>query len=462
VRTAPRGRAPAASPIRPYREHPDIAGDERGHRGLTAEDRRLRAMVFLKRAWSGLRPLLAPSFAVLAAGGALAACGGSAKAASTPAPAGLPSFYSVPAPLPSGPPGKLMKSQLVTVAGLHASVYRVMYLSQSVQNRPVPVTGLVLVPTSPPPAGGYPVVSWGHGTNGMADQCAPSLDPSSAVPLANQLLDRGWEVTASDYQGEGTPGLLPYIVGESAARNTIDVVRAARQLAAAHASPNYVVWGHSEGGQTAMFALDVGSSYARDLRLQGVVAGAPPSQFNLIYQFLINSPFRYYVFMAAAGFNAAYGNAAAPLSEVLTPQAISLLPVLEQGCSDYVASQIDKYSLSQIAKTDPFSVPVWQELLRANDPQSFTTASRTPLLIIQGSADEQIPPVSTQILASHLCGLGQDLERWIYPGQGHAGVVPVSMPDMIRWISDRFAGQANPDPYPPSGQPGIQDTRCPG
>ena len=82
------------------------------------------------------------------------------------------------------------------------------------------------------------------------------------------------------YQGEGTPGLLPYLVGVVAARNTIDIVRAAGHLAAAHTSKNYVVWGHSEGGQTAMFGLDIGNSYAPDLDLKGVVAGAPPSQFQ--------------------------------------------------------------------------------------------------------------------------------------------------------------------------------------
>ena len=80
------------------------------------------------------------------------------------------------------------------------------------------------------------------------------------MPLANELLDHGWVVTASDYQGEGTPGLMPYLAGVSAARNTIDIVRAARQLPAAHASNRYVVWGHSEGGQTAMFALHIGAA----------------------------------------------------------------------------------------------------------------------------------------------------------------------------------------------------------
>ena len=66
-------------------------------------------------------------------------------------------------------------------------------------------------------------------------------------------------------------------MGQSAARNTIDIVRAARQLAAADASSTYVVWGHSEGGQTAMWALNIASSYAPELTLKGVEALAPAS-----------------------------------------------------------------------------------------------------------------------------------------------------------------------------------------
>src|ERR1700734_3289682 len=58
-----------------------------------------------------------------------AACGTSTPS-SLPAPAGLPAFYSIPQPLPSGPPGTLIKSQKVTAAdGLNGTVYRVMYMS---------------------------------------------------------------------------------------------------------------------------------------------------------------------------------------------------------------------------------------------------------------------------------------------------------------------------------------------
>jgi dienelactone hydrolase len=96
-----------------------------------------------------------------------------------------------------------------------------------------------------------------------------------------------------------------------------------------------------------------------------------------------------------------------------------------------------------------------------NDPENFASASPVPLLMIQGGNDEQIPVVSTQILAQHLCKVGQDLERWIYPGQSHAGVIKPSGPDMIKWIADRFAGVTSPDPYQPTGLPGIQTTTCP-
>jgi esterase/lipase len=407
-----------------------------------------------------IAPLGAATGSVLAV---LVLAGGCSSSSSStiPAPTGLPAFYSVPQPLPSSGPGTLLKSERIAVGGLHGTAYRVMYLSESATNRVVPVTGLIVVPSQGAPQGGYPVVTWGHGTNGMADQCAPSLDPTSDVPLANALLDQGWEITASDYQGEGTPGLMPYIVGVTAARDTIDIVRAARHMSAAHASENYVVWGHSEGGQTAMFALHIGTTYAPEIHLKGVVAGAPPSQFYAIYQFLESSPYRYYLLMAAAGYNAAYGNAAAPLNEVLTPVGISLVPDLSKGCADYIAKVTDKYTIAEVSKGDPFNVPAWKKLLDENDPGTFTNASPVPLLIIQGGSDEQIPVVSTQLLASHLCNLHQDLERWIYPGQSHAGVIAPSANDMIHWIRDRFSGGPDPDPYTPTGLPHIQITTCP-
>lgn len=397
--------------------------------------------------------------------GAALACvtvlGTGALAPSAASASALPSFYAVPAHIPSSA-GAVIKTQRISAGGIDASaVYRVMYVSRSLDNKPVAVTGLIFVPKAVPPAGGYPVVSWGHGTNGMADICAPSLQPVSAVPEINLLLQQGWLVTASDYQGLGTPGLLPYLVGDVAARNTIDIVRAAHRFKADHASTNYVVWGHSEGGQTAMFGLHIGAAYAPDLHLKGVVAGAPPSQFSLIYAFLTTSPYRYYLFMAGFGYETAYGPKRAPLKEILTKAALKEEPVLNKGCDNYLQTQIDKFTLKDFVKVDPFKVPAWKRILAANDPSSFTTPVAAPLLIYQGGNDEQIPVVSTQLLAQQLCATGQDLERWVYPGQSHAGVISPAAVDFIHWIADRFANRPNPDPYQPVGEAGITTSSCP-
>ncbi len=388
------------------------------------------------------------------------ACGASNTMVAAAAPAGLPSFYAVPNGVSNDAPGTLLKYAAVAAPGVDGTAYRVMYVSSNEQGKPVPVTGLVFVPHTAPPSGGYDVVTWAHGTNGMTNACAPSLHPASAVPSINALLQHDWLVTASDYQGEGTPpGLLAYLVGSLSARNTVDIVRAVQNMPV-HASRNYLVWGHSEGGQTAMFAWNIGPTYAPGLHLVGTVAGAPPSQFGFIYNFLKTSPYRFYLFMAAAGFNAAYGNAKAPLGAVLTAKAQRLLPVLRSGCFTTLESKLDKYTLQSLVKTNPFDVPGWKQLIEANDPANLP-ASPVPLLIIQGGADKQIPVASTQLLAKQLCAKGQDLERWIYPGLSHTGVIPVSTNDMVHWMADRFAGKPNPDPYKPFGQLNVQTTTCP-
>ena len=178
------------------------------------------------------------------------------------------------------------------------------------------------------------MISWAHGTTGIADTCAPSLSPDDYVSLANGLLDAGYVVVGTDYEGLGTPGRHPYIAGPSEARGTLDIVRAARNLPDVHASDRYLVWGHSQGGHAAMFSLHIADDWAPELHLVGVVAGAPPSQLSLVYQALKTSPFKYYLLMAAAGLNAGFGDAGAPLDKVLTPAGLAALPAVDQGCTD--------------------------------------------------------------------------------------------------------------------------------
>ena len=101
-----------------------------------------------------------------------------------------------------------------------------------------------------------------------------------------------------------------------------------------------------------------------------------------------------------------------------------------------------------------------KEILTQNPADVFARYGLAMEYSSQGQIDASIAEF-TQLLASHLCSVGQDLERWIYPGQSHAGVIAPSFGDMTHWIADRFAGAASPDPYAPTGLAGITTTTCP-
>jgi acetyl esterase/lipase len=353
-------------------------------------------------------------------------------------------FYAVPDPLPAGKPGQVIRLQEIdpgTTGAAHA--YRVLYHSRSVQGADIAVSGLVLEPRGAAPTGGRKVLSYAHGTTGIADECAPSRAPraSEALGLAKPFLDGGYVVVATDYEGLGTPGRHPYVVGISEGRGVLDIVRAARNIQSLRAGSRFAVWGHSQGGHAALFAAQLAAQYAPELHLVGAVAGAPATELPLIAAALRNNPFQYYLAMAAAGFAAAYPNL--DLHDVLTDKAIEILPVVDRGCSAEVAAAFQGLRYEELASADdPMTVEPWAEVIRASDPGHERIDA--PLYVYHGGQDEQIPVVASELLAKRLCGLGQVIERRVFPGQSHAGVIGPAMPSITRWIADRFAGRSAP------------------
>jgi hypothetical protein len=116
---------------------------------------------------------------------------------------------------------------------------------------PAAASGLVIVPDGEVPAGGRPVLAFNHGTIGVARSCAPSLlDGAYAEQMwgLEALLEAGWIVAAPDSLGLGSEGDHPYLVGQTAADNTLDAVRAAIGLAREEASSRFAVAGHSQSG----------------------------------------------------------------------------------------------------------------------------------------------------------------------------------------------------------------------
>lgn len=388
-----------------------------------------------------------------------AAAGGQVPAVAAQAPPA--DFYEVPDPLPAGEPGDVVKVEPVDAPNLRGSVVRVMYHSESIAGDDIVVTGTIAVPDGPAPEGGRPVISWAHGTTGIGDSCAPSKGPvsGSLLDATNQLLDAGYVLVATDYEGMGTPGRHPYIVGDSEARGVIDIVRAARNLDEVEASADWVVWGHSQGGHAALFTGQIAEEWAPELNLLGTVAGAPPSQLKLVYQALQGSPFRYYILMAGVGMEAAYPDDV-DLSEVVTDYGLSKIDVVDTGCSREIHDAYAADANADLMKADPYTLENWKRIIDEQEPG--TARTDVPILIIHGGNDEQIPVVSSKLLLDRMCGFDQVVVRRVYDGMSHAGVIKPSFPAMLEWIDARFAGEPAPsdcdDTAPTSSVPTSSTT----
>ena len=80
----------------------------------------------------------------------------------------------------------------------------------------------------------------------------------------------------TDYEGLGTPGAHPYLIGRSEGHSVLDAVRAARKLDK-RLGKRVVLAGHSQGGQSVLWAASLAPNYTPDLKVRGTVALAPVS-----------------------------------------------------------------------------------------------------------------------------------------------------------------------------------------
>ena len=356
--------------------------------------------------------------------------------------AAAPAFYRPPAPLRADSPGALVRTApYPAIPGARA--WKVLYHSEALDGRDIVVSGVVVAPTSgTAPQGGRPVVSWAHGTHGIADKCAPSRheDWVRRMPAIRQLIDRGYVVAATDYEGLGTPGVHPYLVGESGARGVLDVVRAAQQIPQASASNETVVFGHSQGGQAALFAGEIAPEYAPDLDVAGVVAGAPAAEIEAMLPAAASLPDTLgFVIMGLAGAEAVYPDA--DLGAVLTPDGLADSKIVSTKCYEDVLKAFRK-PVDEVIARNPSDVEPWPEImLRSTAGQRPT---RAPLFVFQGLGDDIVYKAFTDMYVERSCTTGNTLLYRTYDGIDHYNEVEASEDDIVGWIDGRVAGEPAP------------------
>lgn len=366
---------------------------------------------------------------------ALAAPVGAApKESPRKAPTGR-AFYTPPSPLPSAAPGDLIWSApFKAVPG--ANAWKVLYHSRAVDGSDIAVSGVIVAPTDAAPDGGRPVISWAHGTHGIADSCAPSRtgDMVSRLPSIGKLIAQGYVVVATDYEGLGTPGPPTGPVGLAEAHAVLDSIRTVAALPGVGNLGKVVVAGHSQGGAAALLSAEQAPKYARELNLVGVAALAPGVELPALVDHLADSPSRGLAVIGANGFKAAYPKLA--LSDILTPKAIADTAAVQSECTDAIVERYRSLATNDVIKGVPTSSAELRRILEQNSPGAI--APHVPVFIGVGDADAQVPPALSEQLGAKYCANGATLTRHVYPGQDHDGVIDAANDDMLAFLTARY------------------------
>ncbi|WP_058910671.1 alpha/beta fold hydrolase [Entomohabitans teleogrylli] len=347
---------------------------------------------------------------------------------------------------------RVSKTPLDVQNGLQeaAEQYRIQYPSTSgVDGKTARQdSAAVFIPKGTPPQGGWPVVVWTHGTIGVANGCAPSLNPRTArdSQYLNTWLSLGFAVVAPDYAGLGSDGLHHYLHARAEAWSVLDGIRAA--LANFPLRNQLVLVGQSQGAHAAFSSAGYQPDYAPELHIQAVVlTGTPWFAPDM-------SAAQLFASTNGAGTNA--GDPKIPYVFYIWLSAADRNPQLK--AADYFQSgALEALGKAQSLCITPLTETVMQQRLNAENSlkpaiqtllEDQTAALRYPTLKVQppvfigiGGADINVPTAMQQRFAAAVKEAGTAVEIHNYPGLDHSGTVNPSLRDSVPFVLKQFAAQ---------------------
>jgi hypothetical protein len=329
-----------------------------------------------------------------------------------------------------------------------ALAYHVLYRTTGWNNQPTEETGAVFLPSGTPPPGGWKVISWEHGTTGVATGCAPTVigRQQKDISYLSGWLQAGYAVVATDYEGLGTAGIHPYLDGLSLAYGSIDIVRAARQITSS-VSDSWLAVGYSEGGLGGLWTGSLAARYAPELDFRGTVSNAPASQAHQTLSVIPITPTAvanaYWLYfmagfqVATPGFNAA---------NYLTPQGLQLFArtlTSSSTCLPDLQNYVTANNLTYQDLTTLTSAKVSQLADDLSAIGEIPIAKYTePVFVGQGTADTTVFPPSTQTTVNQLTAAGTAVTFDVYPGVTHDTIEATALPDELVFAAQRFAASA--------------------
>ena len=344
-----------------------------------------------------------------------------------------------------GPSGRAFYTPPRTlVAGAHGSLIwargrRLLYRSTGVDGKRVAVSGTLQVPKGRPPRGGWPLITWAHGTTGIADRCAPSRGRVGSGPaLLERWRKAGYAIVKTDYVGLGTPGGHPYLIGKPEGYSVLDAARAQARQADRQARADLRPFAGRPGGAVGGVA---GGSYTPDLKLRGTVAFAPASHISeqaaILPSFTQPSPLSGLVAMILRGLD--IGRPELGVSAALSDAAAPLYPRTQTECVGTLLGRTSFGALapSTIIRPGTDFGPPTALLSQLVDPEDLRI--RGSVRIEQGTADAVVFQPFTDARLDYE-KLGNEVTYVVWKDVDHGGIVsdPNSVRDATKYVRQQL------------------------
>jgi fermentation-respiration switch protein FrsA (DUF1100 family) len=367
--------------------------------------------------------------------------------------AGAEDVYEPPAGLAGFEPGDVIRYEpvdayLVPGLRLRARAWRVLYRSTTATGEPTAVSGTVMLPRRSGQV--RSLIGYAIGTHGIGDAAAPSrLLPRGyewEAGLMAMALARGWALAITDYQGLGTPGDHTYMVGRALGPNVLDAMRTARQLAPDELPEDgpAAIIGYSEGGAAAAWAAQLQPTYAPDVPLRAVVAGAAAADVEVAGPGLDGTFFSFFMAYGGIGYAAAYPEL--DLDSYLTPMARARISALRESTIVQAMLFGPRYiHASDLTDPNVLEMPEWRARLREN--RLGTIAPETPVLLHHARRDQIVSFQQSVNLRDDWEKLGADVRLYVTRGGvDHISGAVAGTPVALDWLARRLGRGARTQP----------------